>query len=1231
MRVHLAILLSAVTHQAASSADDVGHKWNEQPGYRFEALTVPTTGQTGFTLISKQQTGITFTNFLSQERSLTNQIYLNGSGVALGDVDGDGRCDIYLCGLEHGNRLYRNLGGWRFEDITDQAGVACLDQASTGAVLADIDGDGALDLLVNSINRGVRLFLNDGRGRFHEATVDAGLRNEPSGGSSLALADIDGDGWLDLYVANYRSHTLRDEPDTRFKISTVNGQFTLLSVNGRSVTNQDLVGRFSVDPVTGVLENGAPDIVYHNRGHGRFTALNWTDGTFLDENGNPSGVPYDWALSVMFRDLNGDGAPDIYVCNDFHSEDRIWINDGHGRFRAIAPLALRHTSLFSMGVDFADVDRDGHDDFIVADMLSRSHARRLVQVADRKMMPPPVGSLLDRPQYSRNMLFWNRGDQTYAEIAQLSGLEASDWCWCPVFLDVDLDGYEDLLMVTGHERDAQNIDLARQINQTLKQKPLSGPAQLQLRKIFPVYDSPNFAFHNLGNLTFEEVGRAWGFDSKSVSQGIALADLDNDGDLDVVINCLNHGPLLYRNDSISPRLAVRLRGRAPNTQGIGAKVRVFGGAIPMQSQEFISGGRYLSADDPVRTFAAGTITNRLRIEVTWRDGRRSTVEDARPNCLYEIEETNTVPSPSPARPQPKPLFQDVSGLLQHRHAEMPYDDFQEQPLLPRRLSQGGPGVSWIDLNGDGWDDLVIGSGRSGPMSAFQNDKHGGFIPVHEAPFVNPVARDQTTILGWRLQPGKTILLAGSANYEDGLTNGLAVRQFSLPPKSTNEGVLGQRSSTGPLALADPSGNGRWELFVGGQVIHARYPEPASSLLLRSSGATFQTDPEASAAFRDIGLVNGAVWTDLDGDGRPELVLACEWGPIRVFHRNGTGFNEITAALGLDRYLGWWQSVNVGDFDEDGRPDIIAGNWGRNSKYQSFLAHPLEIYAGDLDGDGRVEIIEAYYAPDLQRVVPWRDWETLTRSMPFILDRYHSFAEFSTASVSEILGSKQAALRRWSANTLDSMLFLNRGDHFEAHPLPLECQLAPVFGLAVADFDGDGHEDLFVAQNFFAVSPSTSRYDAGRGALLKGDGQGHFQSLSGDESGLLVYGEGRGAAVCDYDHDGRADLVVGQNANETKLFHNVTGRPGLRVRLEGPPGNPEGIGTVLRVVYQDGRLGPSREIHSGSGYWSLDSAVPVLGLTAAPKAVRVTWPGGRTIDYPVASTGRELSAVWSAEK
>ncbi|HEY6225622.1 MAG TPA: VCBS repeat-containing protein, partial [Verrucomicrobiae bacterium] len=407
-------------------------------------VNIPAAGKIGFEQMNPAETGILFTNFLSDPRSVVGRNLLSGSGVACGDIDGDGLCDIYFCGLDSENKLFRNLGNWKFQDITASAGsiIACVGQDSMGAAFADVDGDGDLDLLVNALGNGTRLFLNDGKGHFSEATDAAGLRSK-AGSMSLALADLNGDGYLDLYVANFRPTTIKDNPHTTISVQMVDGQPFVSAVDGRSATAPDLTNRFSVAPSGAILEFGEADDVYLNDGHGHFRRLSWTDGTFLDEYGKPlREPPRDWSLAVQIRDLNGDGIPDIYVCSDLFTPDRVWINDGHAKFRALDNFALRSTPTFSMGVDFADIDRDGHLDWFMVDMFARDRIRQNTQLTARNTLFP-IGMIDIRPQLLRNTLHWNRGDNTFAEIAWYAGVEASDWSWGPIFLDVDLDGYED--------------------------------------------------------------------------------------------------------------------------------------------------------------------------------------------------------------------------------------------------------------------------------------------------------------------------------------------------------------------------------------------------------------------------------------------------------------------------------------------------------------------------------------------------------------------------------------------------------------------------------------------------------------------------------------------------------------------------------------------------------------------------------------------------------------------
>jgi len=1184
------------------------YAWKSGDGYRYAELPAHGSNNAGFSLMPVSVTGVTFTNHLSDKGASENQIRLNGSGVALGDVDGDGWCDIYFCRLEGGNVLYRNLGDWRFEDVTAAAGVACPGQYSTGACFADIDGDGDLDLLVNAIGGGTRLFLNDGKGRFTENTK-AGLVSR-FGAMSMALADIDGDGDLDLYVANYRTTTIRSTG------------LDVMVVNGKRLLRPEDRDNYEVTPEGYLLEHGEADVVYRNDGKGNFSQVSWTDGTFFDDTGKPLAVPpRDWGNSVMFRDLNGDNAPDIYVCNDFWTPDRIWINDGNGRFRAAPPKGFLATSSFSMGVDFADINRDGLDDLIVLDMLSRDHVKRMSQASLIGAKPRSVGNAGDRQEMERNTLLLNRGDGTFAEIAQLSGVDATEWSWCPIFLDVDLDGYEDLLISNGYSFDVQDKDAEDRINAS---GPWTRERVGQKVLMYPTLHTANLAFRNRGDLTFAEMGAAWGFNLAGVSQGMALADLDNDGDLDVVINNMNMNASLYRNDTTAPRLAVRLKGESPNTRGTGARLKVFGGPVP-QTQEMICGGRYLSSDDSMRVFAAGTSTNRLRIEVVWRNGKRGVIENAKPDRIYELDERAAVSSQHPVSSSTAktPMFEDVSQLIAHSHHEEVFDDFARQPLLPNRLSQLGPGVAWFDLDNDGWDDVVIGSGRGGRLSVYRNDGQGGFQKLSAGGLTAAVTRDQTTVLGWRKPRGQVVVLAGSSNYEDGMTVGASVRQYELAENLIDDSMPGAVSSTGPLALADVDGDGELDLFVGGRCVPGKYPEPASSRLFLSKDGKLGLDEASSRALANIGLISGAVFSDLDGDGAPELILACEWGPVRVLHNEKGRFTEITKEMGLDQYLGWWNGVTTGDFDEDGRMDIVASNWGRNTQYERFRSQPLSLYYGDLDENGSIDVIEACYDEATRKLVPIRNKEDMGRGLPFVLERFRTHKAYGEASLPDVFGERLRRAKKVSSNRLETTIFLNRGNRFEPVPLPIEAQFAPAFAVCVGDCDGDGHEDIFLSQNFFATNPQSSPLNSGCGLWLRGDGKGGFSALSSRDSGIKVYGEQRGAALCDYDADGRVDLIVTQNGAPTRLFRNTSAKPGMRVRLEGPRGNPTGVGGVVRLRFGN-RFGPAREIHAGSGYWSQDSAVAVLGLSGTPTELEIHWPGGKTTMTPLSKDAREVT-------
>ena len=804
-------------------------EWSSFPGGRSRALSVSRNETNGFRLLNPGVSGVLFTNSLAQGRGATNRTLYNGSGVATGDIDADGLVDLVFAGIENQVVIFKNLGGWNFSNITSSAGIRITNLDCRGVTLADINGDDALDLLVTANHVGVLCWRGDGKGKFTEITREAGTYF-PFGSLTTALADVDGDGSLDLYVANNRSEDIRDQGEV--KLSLVGGKRTVpAALRNRLVLFEDQV-----------LEYGEPDVLLLNDGKGRFRQAVWSN-TFRDESGKPlPGAPLDWGLSAAFRDLNGDRAPDLYVCNDFWTPDRIWLNDGKGHFRAAPPLAFRQTSASSMGVDTADLNFDGSPEIFVLDMLSRSPAARKRQMEAQRSFPNLPGVFSDRPQSLRNTLFLSRGDGTYAEIANLAGLAASEWAWQPIFMDADLDGHSDLLITSGHVHDVQDRDAnllirGRQRNyQSITNRDERRRAfvadVVAHAQLYPPLKTPIVAFRNRGDLSFEDMTDKWGTELPGVHHGIATADFDGDGDLDFAINNLNAAATLYRNDFSQARVAIRLKGKTPNSQGIGATVTLRNGAVPEQWQEITSGGRYLSGCDPLVVFAAGTNKTKMTLEITWRDGSRRIVSNVEANRYYEINQDSSldVKQEQPSQATKQPHFSDVSQRLGHIHHETLFDDFARQPLLPHRLSQQGPGVSWIDLDRDGWDDLIIGTGAGGTLGAYRNDQKGGFNRWTNAPFDQAFGRDTTTALNLPTHQSKSSVLVGLSSYEDSRTNA-ALIQFDIEKRGLSAVFPDFSSSVGPLSAADYDGDHDLDLFAGARVIPAQWPRSGASHLI----------------------------------------------------------------------------------------------------------------------------------------------------------------------------------------------------------------------------------------------------------------------------------------------------------------------------------------------------------------------------------------------------------------
>jgi len=1202
----------------ASAATD----WTTAEGYRWRALEETGGNRDGFTRLESSATGVTFQQHLGEEAGAANRVLYNGAGVAVGDVDGDGLPDVFFCSLSGTNALYRNRGGWRFENVTEASGLAQFLPESRGATFADLDGDGSLDLLVTVNGRGVRLFRNDGAGRFSDATEGSGLESR-AGGTTLAVADVDGNGTLDVYVTHYRPDDIRDRG--RVNLTMVNGQPVL-----RGETNRLVM-------VAGKLEeNGQADQLFLNGGNGRFSEVSWTGGRFLDDQGKPlREAPLDWGLCATFRDVNGDGHPDLYVCNDYWTPDRFWWNDGKGSFRAVPATSVRKTPASSMSVDFADINRDGHLDFFAVDMLSRDPRMRKRQMLAQTVPEGGAGTsvALDRAQVLRNTLCLNRGDGTFSETAYQAGIEATDWSWSALFLDVDLDGYEDLLVGAGHFRDVQDFDAERQVR--ARQRSWSGfPTEsarqraytrelMEHYRLYPFLRLPIGGFKNAAGSRFEEKTASWGLDQAGVHQGMALADLDGNGSLDLVVNGLNAEAAMFRNETRRPRVAVRLVGKAPNRGAIGARVTLRGGVVSEQMQEWVCGGRYLSGSDPMAVFAAGEGVRQMSIEVRWRDGGVRRIEGVVAGRLYEIVE-GSVSGGSETKletrksPEDGTWFEDVSDRVRHRHEDNAYDDVARQPLLPWKLSQAGPGLAWFDVDGDGKDDLVSGNGRGGALGIFLGDGKGAFRPGPGGS--SSLADDALGLVGWVREDGKPSVLVAHSGYETVLDHAGVARAWAdgvWREERFGEGMTGGEA----VAVGDPMGDGRWALFIGGGVVPGQYPRGAASRLYRRQSGAWRLDGRNGVLLENLGIVHGAQWSDLDGDGVAELVLACEWGPVRVFRWRGERLVEQTAALGLAEHRGFWRGVATGDLNEDGRLDLVVSNWGLNTPYRASSERPLTLAFGELAQPGVMEVVETEYVDG--QLAPRAQLATLLPSLPFLSETFPTHRQYSEATLEQVLGERSPLVRKLSVTTLTSMVFLSDGERYRALPLPEEAQRSPGFGVSVGDWDGDGHDDVMLAQNFSQVRPEMGRLDAGLGLWLRGDGKGGLTAVPPSESGLRIYGDQRGLAAGDFDQDGRWDLAIAQNGGETKLFRNRRGQPGIRIRITGPSVNPRGYGVGLRAR-RGGVLGPRMEVRGGGGYLSQDSVVRVLGGGVRPESVSVLWPGGLRQDVPIGAEDSEVN-------
>ena len=1172
--VRLALMAALLTCLPARAADAAGGISNAPLAPR----PFPR-GKTMFVRLSPQETGLRAENSYDDPR-IWGELYHEfdvgeiGTGVAIGDYDGDGRPDIYVVSKTEGCRLFRNLGGYKFEDVTEKAGVGTTPGVwNQGATFVDISNTGRLDIYVCRFNAPNLLYVNQGDGTFKEMAHAYGV--DVNDASSMAcFCDYDRDGGLDLFL-----------------------QTNLLS--------------YSKSP------NGQRCYLFHNNRNGSFSNVTERAGISGEARGH----------SAVWWDYDNDGWPDLYESNDFSLPDFLYHNNRDGTFTQVVDRVIPHMPFSSMGSDLGDVTNDGLIDLFVTDMAATTHEQDQRGMAETRSHTAEDDSNPDAaPQYERNALYINTGTGRCLEAAYLAGIAATNWTWSPRFEDLDNDGRLDLFITNGSHRESTNVDL-------LARQAASGSAaeRIRIMRDSPVMAEAHLAYRNLGDLQFEDVSAAWGLNQRGISFGTALGDLSGDGNLDIVYTNFQGGVTILRNDNdTAHRAEVFLHGTVSNRYGVGATVRIES-ALGLQVRQLVLARGYLSSSEPMLHFGLGTDPVIMRMTVTWPSGHVQTFEN------LPVDRRFTVTEPSGPNPpvQDKPLaprqFEEVSRQtgLSHASHEDVVDETAMQRLIPLRLNRRGPGLAAGDVDGSGRDALVVGATTLSPRRLLRPGQGGsggadGLVaaetaPVDDGPLLlfDAEGAGRQDLLVTR---GGNALPAGSPEYQprlllnDGRAGFRPAPEGALPALTVNAGAV---------AAADFDHSGRLGLFIGGRVLSGQYPLAPKSALLANRGGRFEDVTDRLApGLREVGMVTSALWSDVDGDGWPDLLLTLEWGNVRYFHNNrGAGFEDWTERSGFaSAGTGWWTSIASADFNGDGRPDYVVGNVGLNTQYRASPQRPALLYYGDFSGEGEEPLtIEAYYEGD--RLFPWRCRRDMDAAVHGIIRKYPRNDAYARSTLGEILGEgRLAAAQRFAATELRSGVFLSQPDGtYRFEPLPRIAQISPLQGMVAGDFTGGGHADIYAVQNSYAPIPPVGRFDGGLSQLLRGDGRGHFTPVPPSESGLVVPGDAKALSVVDLDDDGWPDFVLSRNNSTTLAFRNsgVAGRRSIGVRLKGPAGNPTGVGARVTVELADGSTRMS-EVFAGLGYYSQSSAECFFGYAGSnpPRGIRVRWPSGEDAEYAV---------------
>jgi hypothetical protein len=1038
-----------------------------------------------FTALDYSKTGIDFSNTLKETEALNYFTYpymYLGAGVATGDINNDGLIDIFFTGNQVSNKLYLNKGNLKFEDITEKAGVGGGSLWFTGVTMADVNADGFLDIYCcvsgKSGPRNNQLYINNCNGTFTERAKEYGVDDI---GSSIqgTFFDYDKDGDLDLFVANY--------PPTQFNAPTF--AYTQMMAN---------------------VKDNESSHLYRNDGK-RFTDVTAVAGV----------KNYGLSLSATIGDINNDSWPDIYVSNDFNSPDFMYINNQDGTFKEVVKEATGHNSFYGMGVDISDFNNDGNLDIYQVDMDAKDNRRKKANMSS--MNPQLFWDVIDagfQVQYMHNCMQLNtgiveNGIPQFGNVSRLTGTSSTDWSWGPLFADFDNDGYKDLYITNGTRREVNNNDYFHSLeNGKLENKDL-----LKKSEAMPSEKIDNFMYKNKGNLNFKQVNKEWGIEYKGFSNGVAYADLDNDGDLEIITNNIDDYASVFENTSSLTHnyLKVKFKGNSKNTQGLGNRVYIkIKGDVQMQELTLTRG--FQSSVAPELHFGLNKAKSIDEVKVVWTNGKIQKLTNVKANQLLTFKEEDAKTELSSKMNSKPKLFETTTAVFpEYKHQENPYDDFKDQVLMPHKMSTFGPALAVGDLNKDGLDDYFIGGSSSFSGTLFFQTKTGSFVEKKaQALEEDKYSEDTAAVIFDADNDGDNDLYVVSGGYEFLINDSKLQDRLYLNngkgdfTKASKESLPVELTSGSKAYAFDYDKDGKQDLLVLGRQVPGQYPSPANTYLLHnistSQKAKFEISKQQPAAFKNLGMATSAVITDFNNDKLQDIIIVGEWMPIRVFQNIKTGFKEVSNALGLTKdTTGWWWSINQGDFDQDGDMDYIVGNNGLNYKYKATPDETFDIFVKDFDNDKHKDIVLSYYNDGKQ--YPVRGRGCSSQQIPGIKEKFKNYESFSNATLVDVYTEKalEEALH-YTVKSFASIYLENRNGKFIKHELPVEAQLSSINQIMIDDYDKDGNLDALITGNMYNSEVETPRNDAGHGLFLKGNGKGKFKSISPTQSGFFTPGD-----------------------------------------------------------------------------------------------------------------------------